>query len=309
MKHEQFFREFLVNHVDLNKTRIERLGSHVSAVREYLVDHLAGYQAVERQGSYALGTIIKPVRMGQEYDADLLLRMAYRPDHGAASYIQSVYDCFLDHGHYRKITSRKTRCVMLDYAGDVHLDIVPYLSVNTRMYICNRLEDSFEATDGTGYRDWFNAKNRLTEGNLKRVTRLLKYMRDHKRNFTAPSILLTTLIGNTVDRMGSFGTVPDTLLSVMVGIDSFLYPNIQMPVIVNPALPEEDFTRKWDQRKYTNFRNLFHKYTLRVTDAFQEQDHNRSVRKWRSVFGDEFGRLRSTGSKPRSVSPQRPWLE
>ena len=150
MKHEQFFREFLVDHVDLNKTRIERLGSHVDAVSEYLVDNLAGYQAVERQGSYALGTIIKPVQIGQEYDADLLLRMKHRPGQGAASYIQNVYDCFRNHSYYRKITSRKTRCVMLDYAGDVHLDIVPYLSVNDRMYICNRLEGRFEPTDGTG---------------------------------------------------------------------------------------------------------------------------------------------------------------
>ena len=160
-----------------------------------------------------------------------------------------------------------------------------------------------------GYRDWFNAKNRLTEGNLKRVTRLMKYMRDHKRNFTAPSVLLTTLIGNTVDSLGVFGTVPDTLLSVMGGIDSFLYPNRQMPRIVNPILPEEDFTRKWDQRKYANFRTLFHTYTLKVADAFGEQDHNKSVRKWREVFGDEFGRLRSTSVTSRSVSPQRPWTQ
>ena len=35
--------------------------SVVRAVDSYLKDNLTGYQKMERQGSYALGTLIKPV--------------------------------------------------------------------------------------------------------------------------------------------------------------------------------------------------------------------------------------------------------
>ena len=307
MKHEQFFRDFLADHVNLNQTRLDRLGDHVSAVSAYLANNLTGYQRVERQGSYALGTIIKPVREGQEYDADLLLLVEYQPEQGAAGYIDDAYECLREHKHYRAIARRKTRCVMLDYAGDVHLDIVPCISFDGTHYICNRDTGEFEPTDGTGYRDWFNDKNRETAGNLKRVTRLLKYMRDHKGNFTAPSVLLTTLIGNTVDGTGAFGSVPDALRTVMVRIDSFLQANPQMPAIPNPALPDEDFTRKWEQRKYAHFRDMFHTYALKVDDAYAEQDHNASVRKWRAVFGDDFGKLREASVKSRLVRPQKPW--
>ena len=307
MKHDQFFGEFLANHVNLNQTRLDRLGEHVSAVSDYLANNLTGYRRVERQGSYALGTIIKPVRDGQEYDADLLLLVAFQPGQGAAGYIEDVYACLSEHSYYQTITRRKTRCVMLDYADDVHLDVVPCISYNGTQCICNRVTGDFEPTDGTGYRDWFNAKNRETGGNLKRVTRLLKYMRDHKGNFTAPSVLLTTLIGNTVDGTGAFGSVPDALHTVMGKIDSSLQANPQMPAIVNPALPSEDFTRKWDQRKYAHFRDMFHTYTLRVADAYAEQDHNESVTKWRAVFGDDFGKLRSPTVTAREVRPQPPW--
>ena len=307
MKHEQFFREFLADHVNLNQARLDRLDGHVNAVDTYLADNLTGYQRMERQGSLALGTIIKPVRDGQEYDADLLLLMEYRPEQGPADYIEDVYACLREHKHYRTIAHRKTRCVMLDYAGDVHLDIVPSISFDGAQYICNRETGDFEPTDGTGYRDWFNDKNRDTGGSLKRVTRLLKYMRDHKGNFTAPSVLLTTLIGNTVDGTGAFGSVPDALRTVMSRIDSFLQARPQMPVIANPALPDEDFTRKWDQRKYAHFRDVFHTYTLKVDDAYAEHDHNKSVRKWRAVFGDDFGKLRAAAVKSRDVRPQRPW--
>ena len=307
MKHEQYFGEFLGSLVNLNQTRLDRLGEHVSAISGYLANNLTGHQTVERQGSYALATIIKPVRDGQEYDADLLLQMENEPGQGAAGYIRDVYECLREHTHYRKIAHQKTRCVMLDYAGDVHLDIVPCISVSGTQYICNRETGDFEPTDGTGYRDWFNDKNRETSGNLKRVTRLLKYMRDHKGNFTAPSVLLTTLIGNTVGGTGAFGSVPDALHTVMGRIDSFLQTNPRMPVIANPALPDEDFNRKWDQRKYAHFRDMFHTYALKVDDAYAEQHHNESVRKWRAVFGDDFGKLRQESVKSRDVRPQKPW--
>ena len=307
MQHNQFFGEFLADHVDLNPTRLDTLDEHVGAVSGYLANNLAGYQRVEPQGSYALGTIIKPVRDGQEYDADLLLLVAYQPGQGAAGYIDGVYACLRGHGYYQTITHRKTRCVMLDYAGDVHLDVVPCIAVNGTHYICNRVTGEFEPTDGTGYRDWFNDRNRQTGGNLKRVTRLLKYMRDHKGNFTAPSVLLTTLIGSMVDGTGAFGSVPDALYTVMSRIDYFLQANPLRPSIANPALLSEDFTRKWDQQKYANFRDLFHTYTLRVVDAYGSQHHNESVSKWRAVFGDDFGRLRSPAVTTREVRPQRPW--
>ena len=52
---------------------------------------------------------------------------------------------------------------------------------------------------------------------------------------------------------------------------------------------------------------MFHTYTLRVDDAYAEHDHNKSVGKWRAVFGDDFGELRQATVKSREVRPQRPW--
>ena len=86
----------------------------------------------------------------------------------------------------------------IDYAGDFHLDVVPRVTFGGRHYVCNLIDNKFEETDGIGYRDWFNEQNRITGGNLKRVVRLLKYLRDHKNNYSAKSILLTTLAGNTI---------------------------------------------------------------------------------------------------------------
>ena len=321
MKHIEFFNEFLNDEVNLNPTLLRRLDGHVKAVTEFLSKNLDSYRRVERQGSYALRTIIKPVKEGQEYDADLLLYMSYDGGKGPKDYIEALYDCFMSTGTYREMAHRRTRCVTLDYAGDVHLDVVPCIDIpNDSQFICNNKTNAFEATDGTGYRDWFNGQTRITHGNLKRVTRLLKFLRDHKGNFAAKSILLTTLIGNTVDSEQdgeNFKTVPDALKTVSNRLNEFLQANAFMPAIRNPALPSEDFTRHWTQENYTNFRKQFDVYNGRINDAFDEPRHDDSIDEWRKVFGDKFGRKTNSGGQHESgqarvastvaVTPRKPW--
>ena len=299
MKHNQFFDDFLEEEVDLNPSRLERLNTSVKAVSEHLSQNLSSHVKVERQGSYALKTIIRPAKDGQEYDADILLYMKYDADKEPKDYIDDLYGCMKGNKVYSEKARRKTRCVTLDYAGDFHLDIVPCIEEKDDVqYICNKETNEFEPTDGTGYRDWFNDKTRITHGNLKKVTRLLKYMRDHKGNFTAKSILLTTLIGNTVideDDAENFKSVPDALKTVMNRINDFLQENSGIPEIANPVMPDEDFTRHWDQRKYAHFKKMFDTYTNKVTEACDSVEHDDSIEKWRSLFGDGFGKKKGDG--------------
>lgn len=298
MKHIEFFNNFLNDEVNLNPSRLERLNDSVKAISEFLSRNLDSYIKVERQGSYALRTIIKPVRENRGYDADILLYMKYMSGY-PRDYINALYQCLRKNGVYAEKAHRKTRCVVLNYAGDFHLDIVPCVPWgNGNQKICNNETNEFEPTDGTGYRDWFNYKTNITHGNLKRVTRLLKYLRDHKGNFTAKSILLTTLIGNTVrDESDSelFRTLPDALKTVSNRINDFLQSNQEMPRITNPALPEEDFTRHWDQEKYDHFRDIFKIYNDKINAAFDAAEHDDNIEKWRDVFGDNSGKKRGDG--------------
>ena len=325
MKHTSFFINFLSDVVNLNQTRLDRLNGHVNAVTDFLKANLNSFERVEPQGSYGLKTIIRPVKKGQEYDADIQLYMKYNKGKKPKDYIQDLFNCFQGSDTYKDKVHRRTRCVYLDYAGDFHLDIVPCITKQDgSKWVCNFKTNEFERTDGSGYRDWLNDKTRVTHGNLKRVTRLLKFLRDHKGNFTAKSILLTTLIGMTVcgeDDGENFKAVPDALKTVSNRINDFLQSHPIMPTITNPVLPEEDFNRHWDQTKYENFREKFDVYNTRINEAYDATDHDDSVDKWRAVFGDEFGekrggddeggngRNRKLSGSPAvvSVRPRPPW--
>ncbi len=321
MKFEQFFTEFLDEKVNLNPTRLERLTGSVDAVNRFLSTGLPSFQRMERQGSYGLGTIIKPVNDGQEFDADLLVYMKYDDGKSPKDYIAELYDYLKENGVYTDKVHRHTRSVEIDYAGDFHLDLVPCIATsNGRQFVCNRQANEFEPTDGTGYREWFNNRTRITHGNLKRVTRILKYMRDHKGNFAVKSILLTTLIGNTVldESDGeNFRTLPDALKTVCNRINDFLQKHPFMPEISNPVLPGESFNRHWTQISYDNFRNLFKVYNDRVNKAYESRVHDESVDLWRGLFGGEFGKKvgesgHSSSGKAASgaaitLTPRKPW--
>ena len=323
MKHDRYFEDFLKNEVNLNQTRVDSLNDKVRAVSEFLSQYLESHEKVERQGSYALRTIIKPVQAEQEYDADILLFMTYDYSKTPKEYIDELRHCLRRDKVYDQKAKRKTRCVTLEYEGDFHLDIVPCVEKpNGRTYICNYSTDEFEEADGTGYRDWLNEKTRITSGNLKRVTRLLKFLRDHKRTFTAKSILMTTLIGETV--LGeydakNFNSIALALKTVANRINEFLQENPTMPTIANPMLPSEDFNRHWDEEKYQNFRKTFNRYNDWINDAVAATEHDESVKKWRKIFAEQFGELlgnhqngsttpvvtRGTGSF--AVTPRRPY--
>ena len=313
MKHIQFFTDFLSDEVNLNPSRLDRLNTSVKAVTEFLSNNLDGYRRDEGQGSHALGTIIKPVGDHQEYDADRLLYMNYDGGKKPKEYIDDLYACLRTHKVYAPMVHRRTRCVFLDYTGDFHLDLIPCLiGGGGQQYICNNKTNGFEPTDGTGYRDWFNGRNRITNGNLKRVTRLLKYLRDHKKNFAVKSVLLTTLIGDAVRDADGDGdhirTLPDTLVTISNRINEFLQRNPIMPWIGNPVLSHEDFTRHWDQNRYENFRNLFNVYNGRINKAFHATEHDDSVAQWRAVFGDAFGTMRGGNGSSRKIAAAAPFI-
>ena len=309
MKNVNAFRDFLTQEVNLNQSRIDKLEQKIESIKKLLKNEFSGYQKTEKQGSYAMKTIIKPVKENNEFDADLLIYLDNKDGKEPQDYIQDLFSFFKNNQNYSHMAKRKTRCVTLDYAGDFHLDLVPCIEKGGSTYICNFEENGFEVTDGTGYREWLNSKTSDTNGELKKVTRLMKFMRDHKGNFSVKSILLTTLLGNSVNDipLGDFTDTPTALLKIMNSLNNFLQEHPQMPIIKNPVLPGENFNRHWDQSKYENFRDKINTYYIKVKDAYYDEDHNSSIKKWQKVFGDKFGKMKENNSRQRlTIIPNEP---
>lgn len=298
MKLVKHFDAFLANKVNLSDARITQLNERVAAITNFLQtgeDQFAeNFIDVLPQGSYAHRTIINPVQQNDEFDADLLLEMDEVEGWEAEDYVQELYTVFRSSATYRDMVSRHARCVKVDYANAFHIDVVPYMERHGEHYITNRDENLFELTNPEGYNEWLDGKNRLASGRLVKVIRLMKYLRDFKNTFDCKSVILSILLGNSVNDAAAWGDdsqykdVPSALKSIIGSLDDYLQDNEVMPSIDDPSEPSQNFNHRWTQEKYENFRNRIHTYRGWVDEAYDETDLEQSKAKWRRLFGEKF---------------------
>ncbi|TXH03692.1 MAG: nucleotidyltransferase [Rhodocyclaceae bacterium] len=313
MKLVDQFKIFLSAEVNLNDTRVSQLGASVEAVQKAIKASSWGPKILDfdAHGSWAHGTIIKPLT-GGEFDADLLLIVEPLEGWEAKDYINKLGAFFDGYTTYKDKVHRYSHCVTIEYAGERRIDIAPCIKgrVWPKTYeVCNRITNEFETTAALDYTDWVVGRNGVVGGNdLKKVTRLLKYLRDIKTNFTCPSFLFTTLVGMHIydsDRdSAAFSDTPTCLKTVMGRLDDYLQARPTLPVIRNPVLSSDIQSCVWDQTQYRNFREKINLYRTWIDEAFDEEDRDESIGKWQRVFGDSFaaGEAKESARLSESVS-------
>jgi hypothetical protein len=307
MKLTKHFDAFLKNKVNLSDGRITTLDKQVDTIGDFLSsgeDVIASnFIELVPQGSYAHRTIINPVDTNDEFDADVLLDMNEVEGWEAEDYVEQLYQVFRSSSTYRGMVSRRSRCVTINYAGEFHMDVVPYLTRHDERFITNRNTNQYELTNPEGFNDWLDGQNRITGGRLAKVIRLLKYVRDFKNNFSVKSVILTILLGEQVNDAAlwadpdHYKDLPTALLNLLTDLNEYLQENPSMPSIDDPSCPTENFNHRWDQDQYANFRNWVKTYTEWAKDAYDETDPEESHAKWRRLFGEKFGTYSTTETK------------
>jgi hypothetical protein len=305
-----YFDSFLKETVNLNQTRLDLLDARVqSIVVAAGLDDVIGPIIVGHipQGSWAHRTIIKPVGR-DEYDADFLLQLEEYDDwsENPKCYVEEMEGAFRRSNDYSDKVRRKTRCVRIVYAGACHVDVVPYIvRADGSKVIVNRETNAFEETNPEGFTAWMKEKDDLANGNLRRVIRLVKYIRDSKDDFTCPSVILTTLLGERIqawDAEARYPDVPTALKNLVADLDAWLQLNLTKPTIDDPSCPGTNFDHRWDDAQYTNFRTQIHRYSEWITTAYEERDRDKSVIAWQKVFGPSFKAPATTAAAVEGVS-------
>lgn len=298
MKLTRLFNEFLVDTVNLNPTRLTLLENSVDALKSFLrnSDWSPSIISFESQGSWAHMSIIRPVD-GGEFDADLIVNVRPVKGWSAADYVAELGRIFKASPIYGDKTSVYDYCVTINYASERKVDLTP--CVIGRVFadqreVCNRSQNRFQRSEPAAYTEWLKERNSYSGSNsFRKVTRLLKYLRDIKRTFSCPSVLLTTLVGYQIEWFDrdsdEFLDTPSSLQTIMGRLDAWLQERPNRPEVPNPKLLSEDFGKLWtDQSQYTNFRTFIHKYRGWIDEAVAATTRADSVNKWRRIFGSKF---------------------
>jgi hypothetical protein len=301
MQHADYFNAFLKDTVNLSQFKLDTLSNRVDTIYAALkVDPELGPLIVKKipQGSWAQRTIINPQK-GKEFDADFMLQLSENPDwsDNVKEYRNAIYRALENNSTYADMPhEKKCRCIRLVYANSMHVDIVPFLILDGgRQVIVNADDNEWETTDPAGFTAWMREKDGIANGNLRKVIRILKYLRDHKNSFTGTrSIILTTVLGKQVDQFnkivdpGYYSNVPTTLLNLVKDLDEWLQANWIKPPIPDPSGSGVTFDHRWTEATYSYFRDRIHTHASEIEDAFHETDPDRSVAKWQRLFGDGF---------------------
>jgi hypothetical protein len=320
MKLIEYFRVFLRDSVNLNRTRLAYLDERVDSITDAIksATELDGMVLdTVPQGSWAHRTIIRPPT-DIEFDADFLVQLSEQSDWAGnpTKYADAVWDAVRNHSTYGSMTSRKNRCVRVTYANDCHIDIIPYVvEWSGREVIVNRTTGEFEETNPVGFTEWIQERDDYTGGDLRKVLRLLKYLRDHCGTFQIKSVLLTVLVGNVVSQWSADGDyykdVPTTLVNVVEDLDTWLQLHPTKPHVADPSCPATDFDHRWTENQYQAFRSKVHTLAPALRAAYDLADRDESIAEWRNIFGPSFpdsvaNRATAASASPLSVSDRAP---
>lgn len=197
---------------------------------------------------------------------------------------------------YGKMTvTRKNRCVRVVYANSCHIDIVPAIERGGLEYVANYKDDQWERTDPEGFTRWMKEKDDLAGGNLRRIIRLMKFLRDHRGSFTGTrSVILTTLLGEqvsvfrTLGDAGYYKNVPTALFHIISDLDEYLWANPTKPMVMDPSGSGASFDHRWSQETYSYFRERVHAHAAEMKAAYESTTKDDSVAKWQELFGQGF---------------------
>ena len=171
------FLERVASEIDIPPSKYQNAVDRYQAVGRWL--EAGGYPgawgqpSIYPQGSFRLGTVVRPIRRGIEagYDIDLVCEMPLTK-HLTTPYAvkHMVGDRLRQHETYRRLLDDEgRRCWTLEYAEQdgvgFHLDVLPAVPdgsglQSTAISITHKADSySWSASDPCGYGKWFDGKN------------------------------------------------------------------------------------------------------------------------------------------------------
>lgn len=221
------------------------------------------------QGSYALGTTVKPL-VGEEFDLDFIILL----NRGGFANPDDLYDVVAFEiersGRYAGMTERRPSCIRITYADEFHMDIVPAvpdLGRSDTAILIPRNDGrslAWHATNPKGYISWFMhvsgqaeaAKRAMVEPlppaspavektALQIAVQLVK--RHHHRwvddeCLRTASVVLTTITATEASSHTSVGGCLDSVVDALPR-----YIRDVAPRLTNPGAPYETISEKWEE--------------------------------------------------------------
>lgn len=163
--------------VDITDSQKEEAHRRYMAVADWLSNEDSALNKYDPdiypQGSFALGTVVRPLNREDEFDMDLVIELMISKDQITQRALKAmVGDRLMENATYAKMIEEKNRCWQLHYAegAQFHMDVLPGIPEEERRRLAESMGFTFGAqsilipdrelrewhyTNPRGYREWF----------------------------------------------------------------------------------------------------------------------------------------------------------
>lgn len=278
----------LANELNITASMLDKAETAYNALGAYIKASNEDWDvAIYPQGSFELGTVIKPLTEEEQYDVDLIIHVKH-PSFNAEQLRNAVMELLLKHGRYDGKVENKKPCIRIQYAesSQFHMDIASAIDSfsNDESIQIARFDGIssyyYDISNPIGYIKWFKSTMQYEEFRkaqavfeaqtvvqelklsrirtpLQKAVQILKRHRDiyfMNRNDSdnrPSSIIVTTLCAMAY--ADTFGTYEKentylTILNMLNRIPHYLNRNEAGEFyLVNPSNPEENFLKKWNE--------------------------------------------------------------
>lgn len=161
--------------LDISDSMREKAIASYEALGEYLDNNIEYKVDVYPQGSFNLGTIIKPINENDDYDFDLVCQIEHQFSN-AKDLKQIVGNALKQSSRYSKmITKEGRRCWTLQYSEDAHfhMDVLPSINnakLNDDSILITDKQNGdydFNNSNPKGYAKWFESHNKIIQNQNK----------------------------------------------------------------------------------------------------------------------------------------------
>ena len=282
---KQNFSKILKNvaeELDIPDSKYEEAKKRYEGVGEWLGIDPEFHQfnpEIYTQGSFSIGTVVKPITDEDEYDIDLVCELDINKNNITQTDLKDkVGNRLKENERYNKIINEGRRCWTLEYANEFHMDILPAIPDHEKADNCILITDKklrlWQHSNPKGYTTWF--KNRMraafnkrrillaeetgtyvddvpeykVKTSLQRSVQILKRHRDiyfNGKNNKPISIIITTLAGLIY---GNEEDLYDALFNIIQNLSDINSLKIDGEYqILNPVNSDENFADKWNENE------------------------------------------------------------
>lgn len=294
-----------------------------SDVGEWLAkedSELAQYEPdIFPQGSFRLGTMVRPINDSHEYDIDLVCHLKIKKEDTTQKELKDRVGKRLEaRADIKKILKPSRRCWVLDYPEPFHMDVLPVIPNVERLPNGILLTDTelrlWQFSNPIDYAEWFKEQMKVVlvekraayakryqmsieevpeyevKTPLQRVVQILKRHRDvyfqNDLSNRPVSIIITTLAAKAYQNQDE---LYDALVSVANRMHEFIEKRDDGKWwVANPVDDRENFADRWNE--YPRRREAFFNWLEQVRDDFILASQTESLIKSASVLSPALGR-------------------